>query len=80
MLEAVGHPVAVNPDRVLNRYAREHDVEVLHFSQTVSLWTRVRDRLDAVPPRPAIASAGALALGVGAAAAGWWLGSHRRGS
>ena len=44
MLEAVGHPVAVNPDRVLNRYAREHDFEVLHFSQTVSLWSRVRDR------------------------------------
>ncbi|MGA2527853.1 MAG: HAD family hydrolase [Acidimicrobiales bacterium] len=81
MLEAVGHPVAVNPDRVLNRYAREHDFEVLHFSQTVSLWSRVRDRLNAVPPRPAIAaSAGAFALGVGAAAAGWWLGSHRRGS
>ncbi|MGO9583180.1 MAG: HAD family hydrolase [Acidimicrobiales bacterium] len=81
MLEAVGHPVAVNPDRVLNRYAREHDFEVLHFSQTVSLWSRVRDRLGAVPPRPAIAvSAGAVALGVGAAAAGWWLGSRRRSS
>lgn len=79
MLEAVGHPVAVNPDRVLNRYAREHDFEVLHFSQTVSLWSRVRDRIGAVPPRPALAvSAGAVALGVGAAAAGWWLGSRRR--
>ena len=55
MLQAVGHPVAVNPDRVLNRYAREHDFEVLHFSQTVSLWSRVRDRIGAVPPRPAIA-------------------------
>jgi HAD superfamily hydrolase (TIGR01490 family) len=81
MLEAVGHPVAVNPDRVLHRYAREHEFEVLHFSQTVSLWTRVRDRLGAVPPRPAIAaSAGAVALGAGAAAAGWWLGSRRRSS
>ena len=79
MLEAVGHPVAVNPDRVLNRYAREHDFEVLHFSQTVSLWSRVRDRIGAVPPRPAIAaSAGAVALGVAAAAAGWWVGSRRR--
>jgi len=81
MLEAVGHPVAVNPDRVLNRYAREHDFEILHFSQTVSLWSRVRDRIGAVPPRPAIAvSAGAVALGVGAAAAGWWLGSRRHDS
>jgi phosphoserine phosphatase len=81
MLEAVGHPVAVNPDRVLNRYAHEHEFEVLHFSQTVSLWSRVRDRIGAVPPRPAIAvSAGAVALGVGAAATGWWLGSRRRAS
>ena len=81
MLEAVGHPVAVNPDRVLNRYAREHDFEVLHFSQTVSLWSRVRDRIGAVPPRPAIAvSAGAVALGAAAAATGWWLGSRRRES
>ena len=78
MLEAVGHPVAVNPDRVLNRYAREHEFEILHFSQTVSLWSRVRDRIGAVPPRPAMAaSAGAVTLGVAAAAAGWWLGSRR---
>ena len=78
MLEAVGHPVAVNPDRVLNRYAREHEFEILHFSQTVSLWSRFRDRIGAVPPRPAMAaSAGAVTLGVAAAAAGWWLGSRR---
>ena len=81
MLEAVGHPVAVNPDRVLNRYAREHDFEVLHFSQTVSLWNRVRDRFGTVPPRPAIAaSAGAVVLGMVAAVAGWWLGSRRHDS
>jgi HAD superfamily hydrolase (TIGR01490 family) len=79
MLEAVGHPVAVNPDRVLTRYAREHDFEVLHFSHTVSLWSRVRDRIGSVPPRPAIAlSAGAVAIGAGAAVAGWWLGSRKR--
>ena len=52
MLEAVGHPVAVNPDRVLSRYAREHDYEILHFSHTVSLWSRVRDRIGSVPPAP----------------------------
>jgi HAD superfamily hydrolase (TIGR01490 family) len=79
MLECVGHPVAVNPDRVLARYAREHEFDVLHFSHPVSLWSRVRDRIGSVPPRPAIAlSAGAAAIGVGAAAAGWWLGSRRR--
>ena len=81
MLVAVGHPVAVNPDRVLNRYAREHDFEVLNFGQTVSLWSRARDRIGTVPQRPAIAvSAGAVALGVAAAAAGWWLGSRRHDS
>ena len=79
MLEVVGHPVAVNPDRVLARYAREHEFEVLHFSHPVSLWSRVRDRIGAVPPRPALAlSAGAVVIGIGAAAAGWWLGSRRR--
>lgn len=31
MLEAVGHPVAVNPDRVLARVAREHGWEILEF-------------------------------------------------
>ncbi|MGD1012615.1 MAG: HAD-IB family hydrolase [Acidimicrobiales bacterium] len=79
MLEAVGHPVAVNPDRVLNRYAREHDFEILHFSQTVSLWSRVRDRIGAVPPRRGVAaSAGAVALGAAATAVGWWLSSRKQ--
>ena len=79
MLEIVGHPVAVNPDRVLARYAREHDFEVLHFSHPVSMWSRVRHRIGSVPPRPAIAmSAGAVAIGAGATALGWWLGSRRR--
>jgi HAD superfamily hydrolase (TIGR01490 family) len=31
MLEAVGHPVAVNPDRELGLHAREHGWEVLRF-------------------------------------------------
>ncbi len=31
MLEAVGHPVAVNPDRVLARVARERGWEILEF-------------------------------------------------
>ena len=79
MLETVGHPSAVNPDRVLARYAREHDIEVLHFSHPIGLWTRFRDRIGTVPQRPAVAlSAGAAALGVAAALAGWWLGARRR--
>jgi HAD superfamily hydrolase (TIGR01490 family) len=57
MLEAVGHPVAVNPDRELARVAREQEWEVLRFD-------RLGRRLKA-----AIALAGAaVAGGVGSAA------------
>ena len=41
MLEAVGHPVAVNPDRVLAKVARERDWEVMQFTKPV----RLRDRV-----------------------------------
>ncbi|MGH9298177.1 MAG: HAD family hydrolase [Acidimicrobiales bacterium] len=75
MLEAVGHPVAVNPDRVLARYAREQGFEIARFNQPVRLRDRVRGRLSSVPPRPAIAvSLGAVVLGATAGAVGWWLG------
>lgn len=81
MLEAVGHPVAVNPDRVLGRFAKEHGFEVTRFVQPVRLRDRmrgVRDRIAAVPPRPAIAvSAGAAAIGAGAFSLGWWLATRR---
>ena len=33
MLEAVGHPVAVNPDGRLARHARDHAWPIVHFSQ-----------------------------------------------
>jgi len=33
MLEAVGHPVAVNPDARLGRHARAHGWPIVHFSQ-----------------------------------------------
>ncbi len=83
MLEAVGHPVAVNPDRVLARYAREHGYEIARFVQPVRLRDRVRDvrqRISSVsvPPRPAL-TASAVVMGVGASAfgIGWWLGRKR---
>ena len=80
MLEEVGHPVAVNPDRVLARYAREHDFEIAKFNQPVGLWERVRGRFSSVPPKPAIAvSLGALVLSAVAGAFGWWLGSRQAG-
>ncbi|MHB1518080.1 MAG: HAD family hydrolase [Acidimicrobiales bacterium] len=43
MLEAVGHPVVVNPDRILAKAAREREWEVLQFTKPV----RLRDRMGA---------------------------------
>ena len=37
MLESVGHPVAVNPDRVLARKAKENSWEILHFQERMPL-------------------------------------------
>jgi HAD superfamily hydrolase (TIGR01490 family) len=75
MLEVVGHPYAVNPDRALRRIAVERGWPVLMFSKPVALRQRASLR-DA--PKPAIAAA---ALGAGAAAAGIvWLAAKRRGA
>ncbi|MCU1463098.1 MAG: HAD-superfamily subfamily hydrolase [Acidimicrobiales bacterium] len=61
MLEAVGHPVVVNPDRELMKAAREHDWEVRRFVRPV----RLRDRVPVPPPGPSAAVAGALAAAAG---------------
>ncbi len=64
MLEAVGNPVAVNPDRQLARVAQERGWPVLTFGRPV----RLKERLARLPrPSPIIAAAGA-AVAVGAAA------------
>ena len=60
MLEAVGHPVAVNPDRVLAKVAREREWEVMQYTKPV----RLRDRVSV--PRLSIT---ATAVGGAAAAA-----------
>jgi HAD superfamily hydrolase (TIGR01490 family) len=74
MLEAVGHPYAVNPDRALRRAAAERGWPVLVFSKPVALRQRASSLRDA--SKPAIAAA---ALGAGAAAAGLaWYASRRR--
>lgn len=74
MLEAVGHPYAVNPDRALRKAAAERGWPVLVFSKPVSLRQRASSIRDV--PKPAIAAA---ALGAGAAAAGLvWYASRRR--
>lgn len=71
MLEAVGHPHAVNPDRDLRRHAVEREWPVLVFDKPVALRSRVP-----VPSRPTLA---AIAVG-GAVAVGGviWAGSRRR--
>jgi HAD superfamily hydrolase (TIGR01490 family) len=61
MLEAVGHPVVVNPDRVLARLARDRGWEMLQFTRPV----RLRDRV----PVPNLPTAAAL-TGVALAATG----------
>jgi HAD superfamily hydrolase (TIGR01490 family) len=66
MLEAVGHPVAVNPDRDLRREAEKYGWQIRYFRRPV----RLRQRLPRVhAPSPVAAGvAGAAAL---AALVGW---------
>ncbi len=69
MLEAVGHPVAVNPDRELARTARERGWDIRIFRTTVPLRERV--------PMPAPRVLVYLAVGATAAAVvggvTWWV-------
>jgi len=68
MLELVGHPVAVNPDRELGRLAREQEWEVREFDQPV----RLRRRVPTPAPAPTAAVGGVLAaVGLGVAGYRW---------
>ncbi|MDP1818811.1 MAG: HAD family hydrolase [Acidimicrobiales bacterium] len=67
MLAAVGHPVAVNPDRELARIARERGWQIERFRLEVPL----RERVPMPARRHAAAGGGALVLGA-AVVAGWW--------
>jgi len=71
MLEAVGHPVAVNPDRLLARTARDRAWEVRLFARPV----RLRDRLPAHTGQATGVAAGLAALALGAAL--WWRSARR---
>jgi HAD superfamily hydrolase (TIGR01490 family) len=72
MLEVVGHPYVVNPDRALRKEAASRGWPVLVFSKPVSL----RQRVPSLPSKPVLA---ATALGAGAAAAGIvWYAAKRR--
>jgi HAD superfamily hydrolase (TIGR01490 family) len=74
MLEAVGHPVAVNPDRELLRVARARGWEVRRFSRRVPL----RERAPMPGPRHAALGGGAVAVALGAGFAARWLWDRRR--
>ncbi len=67
MLETVGNPIVVNPDRDLNRIARERGWEVRTFRHGVPL----RERVSMPPPRHLIAI-GATAFTVSAGITAWW--------
>ena len=74
MLEAVGHPVAVNPDRELRDVAEEREWPVVEFARPVTLRTRL-----ATLPRPApVISGAALATAVAGVITLWVLRSRRR--
>jgi len=64
MLESVGHPTVVNPDRSLRKESAARGWPMLTFSRPVSL----RDRLPAAPSGAAVATT--VAVGASALAAG----------
>lgn len=72
MLECVGHPSAVNPDRGLRKIATERTWPMLEFRNPIPLGRRLRDR-PAVP-----VAAAAIGVGVGVAIGITWYGRHRR--
>ncbi|MEU8029105.1 HAD-IB family hydrolase [Streptomyces sp. NPDC049099] len=75
MLQEVGHPHAVNPDRALRREALARGWPVLEFRRPVPLKKRLPTF--SVPPRPALVAA--AAVGAAAATAGLvWYASRRR--
>jgi HAD superfamily hydrolase (TIGR01490 family) len=71
LLEAVGHPHAVNPDRVLRRHAADQGWPVLAFENPMSL----RNRIQA--PSAVVVAVG-LGVGAMAAAGATWYGLVRR--
>ncbi|MCB1246094.1 MAG: HAD family hydrolase [Acidimicrobiia bacterium] len=60
MLEAVGNPVAVNPEKELREAAEEHAWPILEFQRPVSIGPRVP-----APPKQAWAAIGAVAVAAG---------------
>jgi HAD superfamily hydrolase (TIGR01490 family) len=71
MLETVGHPVVVNPDRVLRKLAEERGWEVRTFVQPVPLRGR-RVPMPSARGGATAAAAGAVVTAIGVGALWWW--------
>lgn len=72
MLEVVGHPTVVNPDRTLRTVAAERSWPMLAFSKPVSLRSRFHT------PSGTTVAVTAIGLGAIATAGATWYGLHRR--
>lgn len=74
LLQTVGHPFAVNPDRALRREAEQHGWPVLSFARPV----RLKQRLPqfSLPSRPVLAAAAGLAAATAAGVV--WYAYRRR--
>ncbi len=73
MLETVGNPVAVNPDRVLQKLAKDREWEIRNFNRPVRLVQRVP-----VPDTRFVMAAVFAATLIATLVIGWKLGSKRR--
>ena len=71
MLEAVGHPTAVNPDSSLRAIAEERGWHIQDFAKPVEMKSRISSK-QAAAAAGASAALGAVALGV------TWYARHRR--
>jgi HAD superfamily hydrolase (TIGR01490 family) len=72
MMETVGHPVAVNPDRELREIATARDWQILEFERPVTLRARIN-----LPKSAPLISGAAVATGVATALTVWALKSRR---
>jgi HAD superfamily hydrolase (TIGR01490 family) len=73
LLEIVGHPTAVNPDRALRKLATERSWQILEFRRPVPLGARMRKQLLERPTVP-VAAAATVGVAIGIA----WYGHRRR--
>jgi HAD superfamily hydrolase (TIGR01490 family) len=81
LLEVVGHPRAVNPDRTLRRVARARGWPILNFVAPIPLRTRMGSRIRSLlptPPIPLSVAVGLVAL-AGLAAVTFSKGTRRPG-